>query len=134
MCTLLFVGSVTAALPAVAVPSPHREAAMSAARSGLPAFHLAARKGTRNFRTDDADTPGAPSTSTAPALPDKPADAPDTADVPDTAAAPDPADTHSLENCMATWDKGTHISKSRWREICQRNANDRGQAEAGAAR
>jgi hypothetical protein len=32
---------------------------------------------------------------------------------------------------MATWDKGTHISKSRWREICLRNADDR---EAGAAR
>lgn len=119
MSTLLFVGSVTAALPAVAVPAPHREAAMSAARSGLPAVHLAARKGTRNFRTDDADAPGAPSTSTAPALPDKPADA---------------ADTHTLESCMATWDKGTHISKSRWREICQRNINARGQTEAGAAR
>jgi hypothetical protein len=125
MCTLLFVGSVTAALPAAAVPAPHREAAMSAARSGLPAFHLAARKGTRNFRADDADAPGAPSTSTTPASPDKPADA---------AAAANPDDTHSLENCMATWDKGTHISKSRWREICQRNANDRGQTEAGAAR
>lgn len=114
--TLLFVGCVTASVPAVAVPAPRPEAAVLRA---MPAVQLAARKGTRNFRTDDADTPGAPSTTTTPPPPDKPADA---------------AEANTLDACMATWDKGTHISKSRWREICQRNANDRGQTEAGAAR
>jgi hypothetical protein len=122
MSTLLFVGAVTAAMPFVAVAAPYGEAAMFAARSGMPALHLAARKGTRNFRPDDAGAPdagaaGAPSAATPPS---KLEDKPET-----------PADSGSLEGCMATWDKGTHISKSRWREICQRNANDR---EAGAAR
>jgi hypothetical protein len=125
MSTLLFVGTVAGALPAAAVPAPQHAAATSAVRSGMPALHLAARKGTRNYRPGDAGTPSTttpstttPSTTTSP-TPDKPADA---------------ADTRTLEGCMATWDKGTHISKSRWREICMRNANDRGQAEAGATR
>ena len=119
MSTLLFVGAVTAAVPAVAVAAPYSEAAMFAARPGMPALHLAVRKGTRIFRPDDAGTPGAPSTTTTPPSPDKPVDA---------------GDSRTLEGCMATWDKGTHISKSRWREICQRNLNARGQTEAGAAR
>jgi hypothetical protein len=25
-----------------------------------------------------------------------------------------------MKSCMDTWDKGTHITKTRWREICQR--------------
>lgn len=118
MSTLLFVGSVTATLPAVAVPAPHREAVAFAVRSGMPALHFAARKGTRNYRLDDAGTPGGGSTTTSPS-----------ADKPEAAA-----ESGTLESCMATWDKGTHISKSRWREICLRNANDRGATEAGAAR
>jgi hypothetical protein len=119
MSTLLFVGSVAATLPAVAVPAPHREAAASAVRSGMPALHLVARKGTRNYRPDDAGAPGSSSATTTPPPSDKPEAA---------------ADTRTLEGCMATWDAGTHITKSRWREICQRNINARGQTEAGAAR
>jgi hypothetical protein len=33
----------------------------------------------------------------------------------------------SLEACMSTWSPDTHISKSKWREICRR------QIKAGAA-
>jgi hypothetical protein len=29
-----------------------------------------------------------------------------------------------LDQCMETWDKGTHIEKSKWREICRRQLND----------
>ena len=123
MSTLLFVGTAAAAVPAVAVAAPYSEAAMFAARPGMPAIHLAARKGTRNFRADDAGTPAAPSTTTTPPPADKLEDKPEAG-----------GDSGSLEACMATWDKGTHISKSRWREICQRNLNARGQTEAGAAR
>ena len=32
--------------------------------------------------------------------------------------------THDLNPCMATWDKGTHITKVRWREICARTLKD----------
>jgi hypothetical protein len=31
---------------------------------------------------------------------------------------------HDLASCMATWDKGTHITKARWREICARTLRD----------
>ena len=31
---------------------------------------------------------------------------------------------HDLNTCMATWDKGTHITKVRWREICARTLKD----------
>jgi len=29
-----------------------------------------------------------------------------------------------LEQCMASWDSGTHITKSSWRLICQRELKD----------
>ncbi|CAN1722997.1 exported protein of unknown function [Hyphomicrobium sp. 1Nfss2.1] len=30
-----------------------------------------------------------------------------------------------IAQCMDTWDTGTHITKSKWREICQRQLNER---------
>jgi len=29
-----------------------------------------------------------------------------------------------LESCMETWDRATHISKTRWREICKQQIKD----------
>ena len=34
------------------------------------------------------------------------------------------ARTHPLEACMETWDSDTHISKKRWREICERQIKE----------
>ena len=34
------------------------------------------------------------------------------------------ASGHDMKTCMATWDKGTHITKPRWREICARTLKD----------
>jgi hypothetical protein len=34
-------------------------------------------------------------------------------------------ESSSLDQCMATWDAGTHITKTKWREICQRQIRDR---------
>jgi hypothetical protein len=73
-----------------------------------PGFHLAqlARKGTRNY-------------------------------VPDTyseRASEDPSpasEAQALEDCMATWDEGTHISKSNWRDICHRQIKERGAQLSG---
>ncbi len=31
---------------------------------------------------------------------------------------------HDLQTCMRTWDKGTHIAKARWRQICARTLRD----------
>ena len=63
---------------------------------------IAARKGTRNFRSD-----GGSATTTTPS----------TTDI-NPSAGTSPAE--KIRQCMETWDTGTHISKSKWREICQR--------------
>jgi hypothetical protein len=68
------------------------------------AAESAARKGTRLYGSD----------GTAPALPA----------VPDTPQAQSPGPSDALEQCMSTWDAGTHITKSKWREICQRQLRD----------
>jgi hypothetical protein len=71
-----------------------------------PIVEPAARKGTRAYRPDGAET-------AVPALPALP---------PQTKA---PAGSDALDQCMGTWDAGTHITKSKWREICVRQLKDR---------
>jgi hypothetical protein len=34
------------------------------------------------------------------------------------------ASGHDMQTCMATWDKGTHITKARWRQICARTLRE----------
>ena len=34
------------------------------------------------------------------------------------------SDAEKLSQCMDTWDTGTHITKSKWREICKRQLKD----------
>jgi hypothetical protein len=57
--------------------------------------------------------------------------------IPDTyseRALEDPSpvsEAKALEDCMATWDEGTHISKSSWREICHRQIKERGAQLSG---
>jgi hypothetical protein len=34
------------------------------------------------------------------------------------------ASGHDMKTCMATWDKGTHITKARWRQICARTLRE----------
>jgi hypothetical protein len=60
------------------------------------------RKGTRNYRPDGA-------TAT---------------DTPDTQTSTIPRD-EKLQQCMETWDPGTHITKAKWREICIRQLDAR---------
>jgi hypothetical protein len=69
-----------------------------------PIIEVQARKGTRLYSPDG--------TGAAPTLPA------DTATEAQSAA-------EALEQCMTTWDTGTHITKSKWREICQRQLKDR---------
>lgn len=70
-----------------------------------PIVEPAARKGTRAYTPD----------GTATALPTV---------TPETSA---PAGSDALAQCMDTWDAGTHITKSKWREICIRQLKDRDQ-------
>jgi hypothetical protein len=72
-----------------------------------PLVESAARKGTRAYR------PGDDAAAAVPALPALP---------PQTKA---PAGSDALDQCMGTWDAGTHITKSKWREICIRQLKDR---------
>jgi hypothetical protein len=85
-----------------AVPLPHGKILSE------PVVQPVARKGTRNFVPGDADALTVPSETR-------------------TDAAGDP-----LEACMATWDAGTHITKSKWREICERQIKEQG-AHSGSA-
>jgi hypothetical protein len=66
-----------------------------------PNLAQVARKGTRLYTPEDA----------APAVP---------ADSATQARSTEDA----LKQCMDTWDAGTHIAKSKWREICQRQLKD----------
>ena len=61
------------------------------------------RKGTRNYRPDGA--------------------APPTVDTGTQASTT--SRSEKLDQCMDTWDKGTHITKSKWREICLRQLDAR---------
>ncbi len=72
------------------------------------ALEPVARKGTRTYMPDGSTTPVPADTSQAQAA--------------DTSEA--------LEQCMATWDAGTHISKSNWRTICIRQLKDRDTTDA----
>jgi hypothetical protein len=65
---------------------------------------IAARKGTRNYAPD--------------ATPVQQDAGP--------AGAGAPSDAKALADCVAIWDAGTHITKSKWREICQRQLKERG--------
>ena len=46
---------------------------------------------------------------------------------PSAAAQPDPVQgpalRNTLDNCMAFWDAGTHMTKAEWRAACQRTVN-----------
>jgi hypothetical protein len=83
--------------------------AFAASVSAPPAADLAqvvepvARKGTRAYKADSV-TPAVPA---------------------DASQAKSPPGDGALEQCIATWDAGTHISPSKWREICKRQLKDR---------
>jgi hypothetical protein len=62
-----------------------------------------ARKGTRAYKAD-GDAPAVPA---------------------DAAEPKSPPSDDALKQCIATWDAGTHISPSKWREICKRQLKDR---------
>jgi hypothetical protein len=97
--SLLLAILCTAQVGHAALAGPH----VSQTRpDASPVIEVQARKGTRLY-TPDGAVPTAPYTSQGQAQ--------------DGEAA--------LEQCMNTWDAGTHITKSKWREICQRQLKDR---------
>ena len=84
---------------AAAAPLPSKTASE-------PIVRRVARKGTRNY-PDDGEALTVPTTT------------------PTGDAA---ADHDALKECMDIWDAATHITKSKWREICARQIKERGDA------
>jgi hypothetical protein len=76
--------------------------------TGANAHHLivtiGGRKGTRNYSADDSGA----------ATDLKDADS----------SSKTEARKGRLDNCMASWDSKTHIPKSNWRKICERQLSD----------
>jgi hypothetical protein len=95
-------------LCAAAAPSLALPGSKPVAEERPSVWQPAARKGTRNYVPDAG-----------------PAATPDT-----TAPAADPAaHAKALEDCIAIWDAKTHITKSKWREICERQIKERAQLD-----
>lgn len=102
MRTMLLALACTLPLGAASFAAPVvAEATIDQAQLAEPA----ARKGTRNYRSGENEAP-APSATT-------------------TMKNDGLTDKDKLAQCMETWDTGTHITKSKWREICIRQLNDR---------
>lgn len=101
MRTMLLSLACTLPFGAAGIAAPVvAEATVDVAQLSEPA----ARKGTRNYRPgEDATTPA----TTTPMKSDE------------------PSRSEKLAQCMETWDAGTHITKSKWREICIRQLNER---------
>lgn len=97
LLALFAVLAATAATAAPAVPEATVEP--------LQTVEPAARKGTRSYRDGEA-TPTVPAATTP-------------------AARGDFSEAEKLAQCMDTWDKGTHITKSKWRDICKRQLDAR---------
>ena len=58
--------------------------------------------------------------------PDKSADYKELVEGQEKAAAThDASSQDKLEQCMASWDTATHITKPNWRKICERQLSDR---------
>ena len=64
------------------------------------------RKGTRNYVPDDAGASDDAEIS---------AEA-----IKENAAQPEETAKERLDQCLASWDKGTHITQNSWHQICER--------------
>ncbi len=103
------LGAMTPQTPAsIAIPPAAAEPVLAKPVSE-PSVQRVARKGTRNYYAgegEDLTVPTTPSTETA-------------------------ASNHdALKECMDIWDAATHITKSKWREICARQIRERGDAHS----
>jgi hypothetical protein len=102
-CTLLVLGS--ASEPATALPGSDALSTI-VTRSVSPVVMVTGRKGTRSYEPDDIGT-------TALAK-----------DVASSSAGTPEARQQRIEECMASWDNKTHITKDDWRNICVRELSD----------
>jgi hypothetical protein len=97
---------------ALAAPRPTfamEGVAASAAGSGSLVVKVQARKGTRLYTPDQSVDYGALVEGQEKAI-----------------ATPDATSQQKLEQCMASWDAGTHITKANWRKICERQLAEGG--------
>ena len=76
------------------------------AKRPSPAVMITGRKGTRNYVPDDAEASDDAEIS---------AEA-----IKENAAQPEETAKERLDQCLASWDKGTHITQNTWHQICER--------------
>ncbi len=103
--------ALTAAGPSLALPGLARSGDAPIAASENHFIGLVARKGTRNYSPEEEGAAAAMPTTTTTTTQD--------------AAPAKPDHAKALEDCMRTWDAGTHITQAHWKDICLRQANDR---------
>lgn len=100
----MFAQLVSAATGGAALALQRSDALMTGANAHSFIIKTGGRKGTRNYNPDDAGA----------ATELKDADS----------SAKTEARKVRLENCMASWDSKTHITKGNWRKICERQLSD----------
>ena len=91
--------------PALALQVSDALSAIVARRPSLTVM-VTGRKGTRNYVPDDAEASDDPEIS---------AEA-----IKENAAQPEETSKERLDQCLASWDKGTHITQNTWHQICER--------------
>lgn len=91
---------------ALALPEGATILAATDAAANDPIVQSVARKGTRAYTPDSSST-AMPDTTT-------------------TEKADPAAEAKALQDCIAIWDEKTHISPSKWKEICKRQLRERG--------
>jgi hypothetical protein len=105
--------ALAAAGPSLALPNLARSGDAPVAVAANHFVELVARKGTRTYSAEEEGAAAATPTTTTTTTQDA------------ARAKPDPA--KALDDCMRTWDAGTHITQAHWKDICQRQANERGE-------
>jgi hypothetical protein len=99
LCRFAYAQLVLAALsePALALDGSEASARI-VAKPTSPVVMVAGRQGTRNYRPDAAES---------------------SAQAQENSAQLEETKTR-LDQCMVSWDRGTHITQSSWRQICER--------------
>jgi hypothetical protein len=99
--TLVSAGATN---PALALHGSHVLTTSSYAR--VYVVEIEGRKGTRNYAPDNAGAATEPTDTTS--------------------SRADTSETRQerIEQCMASWDSKTHITKSSWRKICERQLSE----------
>ena len=97
--------------PAIALQVSDAFSAIVAKRPSA-AVMVAGRKGTRNYVSEDAETSDGAEISDDAEI--------SAVVIKENPAKPGETAKERLDQCLASWDKGTHITQNSWHQICER--------------